>query len=157
MYTGLYLSNFVRGGAGVDVLGFDTRTGTVPQVSGPTNCRRAPTKSPCLRSSCSRCLRAKAVSLAEYLATVYMLCMIFCRHHQLPRSIIAFVNDHIIFHYLTAPLTLPIPTSSPDNWLMINNNYHNYLTYFLVFSYKTLQIDILHILSPSVFFIVSCV
>jgi len=26
------------------------------------------------------------------------------------------------------------------------------MTYFLVFSYKTLQIDILHILSPSVFF-----
>jgi len=40
---------------------------------------------------------------------------------------IAFVNDHIISHYLTAPLTLPIPTSSPDasstmltNSLMIN-------------------------------------
>jgi len=47
-------------------------------------------------------------------SSLYMFCMIFCRHHQPPRSIIAFVNDHIISHYLTAPLTLPIPTSSPD-------------------------------------------
>jgi len=86
--------------------------------------------------------------------------MIFCRHHQLPRSI-AFVDDHIISHYLTAPLTLPIPTSSPDaSSTMLTNsltikNYHNYMTYFLVFSYKTLLIDILHILSPSVFFILA--
>jgi len=87
--------------------------------------------------------------------------MIFCCHHQLPRSIIAFVNVHIISHYLTAPLTLPIPTSSPDasptmltNSLVINN-YHKYMTYFLVFSYKMLPIDILHILSPSVFFILA--
>jgi len=51
--------------------------------------------------------------------------------------------------------------SSPDassamltNSLIINN-YHNYMTYFFVFSYKTLQIDILHILSPSVFYILA--
>jgi len=36
---------------------------------------------------------------------------------------------------------------------MMINNYHNYMTYFFVFLYKKLQIDILHILSPSVFFI----
>ena len=35
--------------------------------------------------------------------TIYMCCMIFYRHHKLPRSIIAFVNDHIISHYLTLP------------------------------------------------------
>ena len=47
------------------------------------------------------------------------------------------LRHHIISHHLTAPLTLPIPTSSPDasstmltNWLMINN-YYNY--YFFVF------------------------
>jgi len=91
-------------------------------------------------------------------SSLYMFCMIFCRHHQLPRIIKAFVNDRIISHYLTAPLALRIPISSPDasstmltNWLMINN-YHNYMTYFFVFSYKTLLIDILHILSPSVHF-----
>ena len=37
-------------------------------------------------------LRPTPVSLAEYLPTVYMFCMIFCRNHQLPRSIIASVS-----------------------------------------------------------------
>jgi len=62
-------------------------------------------------------------------------------------------RDFFLFFFCF--LSSPDASSAMLTNSLIINNYHNYMTYFFVFSYKTLQIDILHILSPSVFYILA--
>ena len=55
------------------------------------------------------------------------------------------ISIFIVKHLLYSPSSSPDASSKMlTNSLMINN-YHNYMTYFLVCSYKTLQIDILNL------------